>query len=87
MLLNKKINFNKKETESKMENPSHSFKEANLVFLLIHESQIKSKNVMSWSSRKKTKGHILYRLFLLIGTSLRFVFYFNVWCIEYTLRL
>ena len=52
----------KKETESKMENPTHSFREANLVLQLIYESQIKSKTVMSWSSRKKKKGHFLYRL-------------------------
>ena len=31
ILLNKNINFNKNETESKMENPAHSFRETNLV--------------------------------------------------------
>ena len=30
--MTKNINFNKNETESKMENPTHSFKEKNLVF-------------------------------------------------------
>ena len=30
-VLNKNINFNKIETQSKMENPSHSFRETNLV--------------------------------------------------------
>ena len=30
-LLNKNINFNKNKTESKMENPTHSFREMNLV--------------------------------------------------------
>ena len=29
--LNKNINFNKNETEPKMENPTHSFRETNLV--------------------------------------------------------
>ena len=53
ILLNKNINFNKNETESKMENPAHSFRETNLVLQFIWESQIKSKTVMSWSSRKK----------------------------------
>ena len=53
ILLNKNINFNKNETESKMENPTHSFRETNLVIQLIEKSQIKSKNVMSWSSRRK----------------------------------
>ena len=35
ILLNKNLIFNKNETESKMENPTHSFKEANLVLQLI----------------------------------------------------
>ena len=35
ILLNKNINFNKNEMESKMGNPTHSFREANLVFQLI----------------------------------------------------
>ena len=42
--------------EMKMENPTHSFRETNLVLQLIQESQIKSKTVMSWSSRKKKEG-------------------------------
>ena len=41
ILLNKNINFNKNETESKIENPTHSFRETNLVLQLISESQIK----------------------------------------------
>ena len=49
-LLNKNINFNKNGTESKMENPTHSFRETKLVLQLIEESQIKSKTVMSWSA-------------------------------------
>ena len=53
ILLNKNINFNKNETESKMENRTLSFSETNLVLQLIQESQIKSKTVLSWSSRKK----------------------------------
>ena len=40
------INFNKNETELKMENPTHSLRETNLV----EGSQIRSKTVMSWSS-------------------------------------
>ena len=35
ILLNKNINFNKNETESKMENPTHSFRETNIVLQLI----------------------------------------------------
>ena len=34
-----------------MGNPTHSFRETNLVIELIKESQIKSKTVMSWGSR------------------------------------
>ena len=36
-----------------MENPTHSFRERNLVLQLIKKSQIKSKTVMNWSLRKK----------------------------------
>ena len=39
-MLKKNINFNKKETESKMENPTHSFRETNLVLQRIQEPQI-----------------------------------------------
>ena len=35
ILLNKNKNFNKNETESKMENPTHSFRKTNLVLQLI----------------------------------------------------
>ena len=52
-LLNKNINFNKNETEPKMENPTRSFRDKNLVLQLVWESRIKSKSVMSWSSQKK----------------------------------
>ena len=45
-LLNKNISFNKNETKSKIENPTHSFRETYLALQLIHESQIKSKTVM-----------------------------------------
>ena len=50
-----KFKKKKKKTEikSKMENPTHRFRETNLVLHLIQESQIKSKTEMSWSSRKK----------------------------------
>ena len=52
ILLNKNINF-KSETESKMEKPTQSFRETDIVLQFIQESQIKSKTVISWSSRKK----------------------------------
>ena len=47
ILFNKNINFNKNETESKMENPTYSFRERNLVLQLIQESQIKSKILLT----------------------------------------
>ena len=47
ILLNKNINFNKNEIESKMKNPTHGFRETNLALQLIQESQIKSKTIVS----------------------------------------
>ena len=41
------------ETESKMENPT---RETDLVLQLIKEPHIKSKIVVTWSSRKKKEG-------------------------------
>ena len=35
ILLNENINFNKNEMKSKMENPTHNFREVNLVLQLI----------------------------------------------------
>ena len=56
ILLNKNINFNKNETESKTENPTRTFRVTNLILQLIQESQIKSKTVMSWSWQNKKEG-------------------------------
>ena len=56
ILLNKNINFNKNKKDSKIENSSHSLREKNLELQLIKKSQIKSKTVMGWGTRKKTKG-------------------------------
>ena len=53
ILLNKIINFNKNETESKIENPTHRFRETNLVHQIIYNLQIKTNTVMSWSSQNK----------------------------------
>ena len=52
------INSDKNETEWKMENPTHAFREMKLVLQLIQESQIRSETVMSWSLQKK-KVHFL----------------------------
>ena len=53
-LLNKNMNFNKNETESKLENPTHRSREINLVLQLVLKLQIKSTTMMSWSSQKST---------------------------------
>ena len=42
-LLNKNVNFNKNEMESKTENPTNSFRETNLF------ASVQSKTVMSWN--------------------------------------
>ena len=68
ILLNKNINFNRNETESKMENPAHSFRGKKLVLQLIKESQIKSKTAMSLELAKEKRGHFF----------LAFVFCLNV---------
>ena len=73
ILLNKNINFNKNETESKMENPTHSFRETNLVLQLISKLQIKSKND-EFELAKEKRGYFLYRF----SCTVTFVFYLNV---------
>ena len=80
LLLNKNINFNIKETELKMENPTHSFREINLVFQLIYKWHIKSKTAMSWSLWKKREGIFCSVYFVKIKkqTFLTFVFYLHV---------
>ena len=52
-LLNKNIKSNKNETESKIDNPTHSFIEMKHVLQLVYELRITSKTVMSRSLRKK----------------------------------
>ena len=39
--------------ESKMKNPTHSFREMDHVLQFVKELQIKVKTAMSWSSQKK----------------------------------
>ena len=56
IFLNKNINFNYNETESKMENSTHTFRETSFVLKLIYESKIKSETVMSWRSQRKKEG-------------------------------
>ena len=66
-MLNKSVNFNKNETESRLENPTYSFRETNLVL-----QRNKSKTVMSWSSRKKKEDNFCTVYFV------RKEFFFNI---------
>ena len=67
--------------ESKMKNPTHSFREMNLVLQLIQESQIKSKTD-DLELAKEKRGHFLCRLLCPKRVFfLRFVFYFNVYSV------
>ena len=50
------ILLNKNITESKIENPTHSFRETDVVLQAIKELQIKSKTVMSRNSLKEKQG-------------------------------
>ena len=50
-LLNKNINFDKNETESKIKNPTHSFRETNTV-ISSYKNRKFGKTVMGWSSPK-----------------------------------
>ena len=56
ILLNKNKNFDKNETESKIKNPTHCFRDMNLAVQLKKESNMKNKTVMSWSFQKKKYG-------------------------------
>ena len=76
--VDKNRNFNKNEKESKIENPTYSFRETNQVLQLLQESQSKSKTVMSWSSRKKKEGIFCNVYFVRGNFFLTFVFYLNV---------
>ena len=81
-LLSKTINFNKNKTESKMGNPTHSFRETNLQ--LTKESQIKSKTVMCWTLWKKKRSIFCIVNFVRRNFFLTFALYLNVLCLEYT---
>ena len=48
-----------------MENPTYAFRDTNLVSQLIKELRIKSKTVMSWSSRKKKKMVFLREVYFI----------------------
>ena len=78
ILLSKDTNFNNNETESKMENPTHSFRETNLVLQHIKESLIKRKTVTNWNSRKRRKRVFFVPFILSEGNFETFAFYLSV---------
>ena len=53
VLVNKNVNFKEIEMESKMKNPTHTFRDTNIAFQITKVPRIKNKTVMSWSWRKK----------------------------------
>ena len=60
-----------------MKNPTHSFREMNIVFQLIEKLRIKSKTVMSGSSRNKKKSAFFVTFIFSEVMFLAFVFYLN----------
>ena len=57
-LLSKNKSFNRNEAESKMENPTHSFREMNHMLQLVKALRIQSKIVSSWMDLTKEKEGI-----------------------------
>ena len=61
-----------------MENPTHSFRETNLVRASPHiRTQIKSKTVIGWISRKKKEG-IFCIMYFIRGENLCFISVYSV---------
>ena len=56
ILLNKNINFNKNEMESKMKNPTHSFKRRTLCFSSYKNGKLKVKLWWVWASERKKRA-------------------------------
>ena len=76
ILLNKNINFKKNETESKMENPTHSSRRT-LCFSSCKNRKLKVK--LWWVAPRERKKRAFFALFILSkGNFLTFVFYYNV---------
>ena len=61
-IIEQKYKHYQNETELKMENPIHSFREMNNVVQLVQELQVNSKTAISWSSQKK-KDCIFYNVY------------------------
>ena len=63
ILLNKNINFNKNETESKMENLTHRFREMNLCFSSYKNRKLKVK--LWWVGARERKKRGMFVPFIL----------------------
>ena len=63
ILLNKNTNFNKNETESKMKNPTHSFREMNLCFNSYKNP--KSKVKLWWVGSREGKENVFCTVYFL----------------------
>ena len=68
-------------TDSKMENPTHSFRETNLCFSSYRNCKLKVK-LMSWSPRKKKEG-IFSPFILSAGIFSKFVFHRSAYWIHF----
>ena len=64
ILLNKNIKFRENKAKSKMENPTHSFRErGTLCFSTYKNCKLKVKLRWVGARERKKRGHFLYRLF------------------------
>ena len=77
ILLNKNIKFNKNETDSKMENPRHSFRETILVVSSYKSRKLKRK--LWWIGARKRKKRTFFVPFILSEWN-----FFRI-CVLYTL--
>ena len=86
ILLNKTINFNKNETESKMEIPHTVSERRTLCYSSCNNRKIKGK--LWWVGARKRKKRPFFVPFILFeGNLLRFMLYLKVECIECIFRI
>ena len=83
ILLNKNINFDKDETESKMGNLTRCFRETNFArFRSCKNFKLKVK--LWWLGTRERKNEAFCTIYFVQRKFLTFEFYLNVQCIEYT---
>ena len=74
----KNINFNKNETELKIENPTHTFRETGLVLPLIQESWIKVKQWWVGAHKRKRESMSFISMYSVLNTHSIYI-YFLIW--------